>query len=119
MSENTQHKSQKKEKYSPVERLKKKLQIDNLWLWILKLLEKDEKYAYELRKEISERFGFTPATVTSYAVLYRLEREGFVRTTTKSRFPSRKYYQITEKGVNALKQAKQIFEEISHILFEE
>ncbi len=120
MSEkNLADETDQRERYSPVARLKKKLQIDNLWLWILKLLEKEEKYAYELRKEISEKFGFTPATVTSYAVLYRLERDGFVKTITKSRFPSRKYYQITDKGREALQQAKIIFENIHHVLFEQ
>ena len=110
--------STNKSEYAPVNRLRKKLQIDNLWMWILRLLLEEEKYAYELRKEIKERFGFTPATVTSYAVLYRLERDEYVKSTVRSRFPSRKYYQITEKGIEALKEAEALFEKYQHILFD-
>lgn len=92
----------------PVERLWKKLRLDNLWIWILKLLLEENKYAYELRQQIKERFKFEPATVTSYAVLYRLERSGFVEESTKSKTPNRKYYQITEKGREAFQQAESV-----------
>ncbi|MHA2251135.1 MAG: PadR family transcriptional regulator [Candidatus Kariarchaeaceae archaeon] len=99
-------KAEYKTKFKPVDRLWKKLRVDNLWLWILKLLIEKNKYAYELRQEIKERFGFEPATVTSYAVLYRLERSGFVTEASQSLTPNRKYYQITSKGVEALKLAE-------------
>lgn len=92
--------------YKPVERLYKKLRVDNLWIWILKLLKEENKYAYELRQEIKERFSFEPATVTSYAVLYRLEKSGFVTESTQSLSPNRKYYEITQKGIDALSQAE-------------
>ena len=97
---------EKDENFKPVERLWKKLRVDNLWLWILKLLTEKNKYAYELREEIKERFNFEPATVTSYAVLYRLEKSGFVTEASETLAPNRKYYEITEKGTEALNQAE-------------
>ena len=96
----------KEESFKPVDRLWKKLRVDNLWLWILKLLTEKNKYAYELREEIKERFGFEPATVTSYAVLYRLEKSGLVTEASETIAPNRKYYEITELGMAALNQAE-------------
>ncbi len=95
-------------KFKPVERLWKKLRVDNLWIWILKLLTESNKYAYELRVEIKERFGFEPATVTSYAVLYRLERSGYVTEANQNISPNRKYYEITQKGIEALNEAESL-----------
>lgn len=103
--------SDKDANYKPVKRLWKKLRVDNLWVWILKLLTEKPKYAYELRSEIKERFGFEPATVTSYAVLYRLEKSGFVAESSQAVAPNRKYYEITEKGEQALTQAEEIIEQ--------
>jgi DNA-binding PadR family transcriptional regulator len=97
--------------YKPVERLWKKLRTQNLWVWILKLLTEKSKYAYELREEIKERFSFTPATVTSYAVLYRLEKSGFVTEASQTLSPNRKYYEITDKGRDALNEAEQMIKD--------
>ena len=58
----------------PIERMADSLRRGNIWIWILKLLNEEDKYAYQLRKEINDKFGFDPATVTAYAVLYRLEK---------------------------------------------
>lgn len=106
--------------FKPIERLRKKLRTDNLWVWILKLLNEEKKYAYELRQEIKKRFNFEPATVTSYAVLYRLERSGFVNvdSTDHSLTPNRKYYEITEKGKQALIEAKNVLQSTINELFE-
>ncbi|MHA2090325.1 MAG: PadR family transcriptional regulator [Candidatus Kariarchaeaceae archaeon] len=115
MPRSTDPSEEKKPK--PVDRLWKKLRVDNLWLWILKLLLEKNKYAYELRQEIKERFGFEPATVTSYAVLYRLERSGFVSEASQSLSPNRKYYQITNKGKEALRMAEKTIKDTLNELF--
>lgn len=94
--------------FKPVERLWRKLRTQNLWVWILKLLTEKSKYAYELREEIKERFSFTPATVTSYAVLYRLEKSGYVTEASQTLSPNRKYYEITDMGRAALHEAEQL-----------
>ena len=55
------------EETAAIQRLQKKLTKENLFMYILRLLQDKEHYGYELRAEIKKRFGFTMATVTSYA----------------------------------------------------
>jgi DNA-binding PadR family transcriptional regulator len=98
------------EVFKPVERVSSALRTGNIWIWILKLLTEENKYAYQLREEINDRFNFEPATVTAYAVLYRLEKSEFVKEASNEIFPNRKYYEITEKGVEALRQARRLLE---------
>ncbi|MBN1786461.1 MAG: PadR family transcriptional regulator [Candidatus Methanofastidiosa archaeon] len=78
-----------------------------MWIYVLKLLEKRPMYGYELKDEIEKNFGWAPATVTSYVVLYKLESEDYVKTEVReenSNKTKRKYYIITEKGSELLKQ---------------
>ncbi|GAB6102710.1 PadR family transcriptional regulator [Thermococcus atlanticus] len=85
----------------PMERLKDKLTKEVLWIYILTLLKKRPMYAYELKEKIKDRFGFEPATVSSYVVLYKLEKEGYVTAEwqeSETGKPSRKYYRLTEDG---------------------
>ena len=86
----------------PFERLEKLNTIDNLWLYILSLLKKKETYGWELPSLIEKKFNFRPGKITPYRVLYRLEKEGFVKSELKQR---RRIYKITEKGVKELKKA--------------
>jgi DNA-binding PadR family transcriptional regulator len=64
-------------------------------------------YAYELSKTVQTRFDFTPATVTVYVVLYKMQREGLIQRgeerPVKGR-PTRKYYQITDAGREAYRR---------------
>lgn len=104
----------------PLERLKKKLQNEVMWVYILRLLKERPMYAYELKKEIRERFGWDAATVTSYVVLYRLQMDSYVKTkwveSEKGR-PARKYYSITQKGRKLLNDGKEFMEEVYQKLF--
>ncbi|MCD6466178.1 helix-turn-helix transcriptional regulator [Candidatus Bathyarchaeota archaeon] len=88
----------------PVERLKEKVLKENLWLFLFKVLENKDEYAYNLRKKIKERFGFLAGKVTSYKVLYLLEKDGYVESYVKER---RKYYRLTEKGLEQIRKAKE------------
>jgi len=97
----------------PLERLKKSNTIDNLWIYILSLATKKPIYAYYLQKEIEEKFGFRPGKITSYRVLYRLEKDGFVKSKMEER---RRVYQITEKGKKELELAKLFYKGISELL---
>jgi DNA-binding PadR family transcriptional regulator len=63
----------------PFERLKKYNTIENLWLYILSLAEKEPVYGYRLRALIFKNFNFKPGRITSYRVLYRLEDGGFIK----------------------------------------
>jgi len=87
------------------DRLRKKLTKENLWLYILRMLTERPMYAYEINKNLEDRFGFSTATITVYVVLYKMLFEGLIRAKRgrpiKGR-PNRKYYEITEKGIKSL-----------------
>ena len=115
-SENSAEDSKESKAY---QRLVKNLTIDLLWIWVLKLLREKPKYAYQLKKEIQERFNFSPATVTNYTILYLLEREGLVEKTEMRNSEERidrKYYVITKFGEEVMDDAelylKQIYEKL-------
>ncbi|AIF69554.1 PadR family transcriptional regulator [Palaeococcus pacificus DY20341] len=98
---------------SPMERLQEKLTKEVLWIYILSLLKERPMYAYELKNKIKEKFGFEPATVSSYVVLYKLEKEGYVTAEwqeSETGKPSRKYYALTEKGGKLLKEGTDFIE---------
>ena len=102
---------------SALKRLHKKLTIEVLFLWILRLLSEGDKYAYELREEVGKRFGFSPATVTSYAVLYKMAREGLVVAIDRSSlFPNRKYYSITPLGQQTLDASRNVLDQYRTLL---
>ncbi len=86
-----------------VERLKDKVQKENLWFFILLLLAKKSRYGYELRKLVKEEFGFWSGNVTAYRVLYSLEAAGMVKSQTVER---RRYYEITQRGMDEMREAK-------------
>ncbi|MHC1598322.1 MAG: PadR family transcriptional regulator [Candidatus Methanofastidiosia archaeon] len=72
-----------------------------MWIYVLKLLQKRPMYGYEIKEEIEKNFGWTPATITSYVVLYKLESGGYVVNDIreeKGNKIKRKYYSITDKG---------------------
>lgn len=87
----------------PIERLKEKVLKENLWIFVFKILKEKDEYAYEIRKSIEKKFGFLAGNVTSYKVLYLLEKNGYVKSYMKGR---RNYYKMTEKGLTQLKKAR-------------
>jgi len=104
----------------PLERLKSKLTKEVMWLYILRLLLERPMYAYEIKRQIQERFGWEAATVTSYVVFYRLKQEGYVTTEwveSKEGRPNRKYYAITEKGRTLFEEGRKFIEEMVKNLF--
>ena len=81
---------------------------------VLKLLEKDKKYGYQLISELKEKSGevFILKEGTLYPVLYRLEDDLLVESSWSSpegKQVARKYYQITDKGKEALNEIAQIW----------
>lgn len=86
-----------------VERLKDKVQKENLWFFLLLLLSSESRYGYELRGLVKEEFGFWSGTVTAYRVLYSLEAAGLVKSRTVER---RRYYEITDSGRKELEDAR-------------
>ncbi|GAH22048.1 unnamed protein product [marine sediment metagenome] len=99
----------KPEETKAFQRLEKNFTIDLLWIWILRLLRDGPKYAYELRQEIETKFGFSPAIVTNYTILYLLEREGVVQKVEKRNSDERidrKYYAKTDLGEKLMDEAE-------------
>ncbi|ACJ15599.1 transcription regulator, PadR-like family [Thermococcus onnurineus NA1] len=100
---------------SPMERLKNKITKEVLWLYILRLLRERPMYAYELKERIKEAFNFEPATVSSYVVLYKLEKDGYVTAEwqeSETGKPSRKYYRLTPEGEKLLKEGIAFLEQM-------
>ena len=93
----------------PLERLKQYNTRDNLWLYILYFLKKENLHAWKLRSLIEEQFDFKSGKITVYRVLYRLENEELVKSKKEER---RRVYQITKKGINELSLAKNFYKEI-------
>ena len=73
-----------------------------LELCVLSLLEKRDFYGYELVEKISEFINISEGTI--YPLLRRFRTEGYVRTYLEEsqEGPPRKYYELTEKGKEAL-----------------
>ncbi|MCX8182055.1 MAG: PadR family transcriptional regulator [Candidatus Methanomethyliaceae archaeon] len=100
-------------------RLEEKVTKENLWIYILSLLRERPLYAYEIKERIRERFGFEPATITAYVVLYRLEREGLVESRQEKGASDnvvRRYYRITEKGLQTMEAGREFLKKIIKML---
>jgi len=93
----------------PVERLQKSNTIENLWIYILFLLKRKELYGWEIPAIIKKEFKFKPGKITPYRVLYRLEKDGFVKSKLKER---RRVYQITEKGKKELERGESFYRKL-------
>ncbi|MEA1993770.1 MAG: PadR family transcriptional regulator [Euryarchaeota archaeon] len=104
----------------PLDRLKRKMTKEVMWLYVLTILKEKPTYAYQLKKEINEKFGWSPATITSYAVMYRLKRGGYVTTEwgDEGTHPRRKYYYITEEGDKLLNKGEEYLKSVIRELFE-
>ena len=96
-----------------LERLRRKLGIELLWVYLLSMLKKTPSHAYVLRKQIKEKFGFLPGNVSAYVVLYKLEGRGFV---SGKRDGNRTVYSITADGKKLLKEAKRELKKIEGLL---
>lgn len=91
-------------------KISKELLKGTTTLLILQLLEEADKYGYQLIKELEERsdYLFRLNEGTLYPILHGLESismiEAYWEETESAR--KRKYYRITDKGKNELKQKK-------------
>lgn len=73
-------------------------------LCILSILSKKDMYGYELSEYISQKIDIADGTV--YPILRKLKADGFVKTylSEESRGPPRKYYSITQTGLNEFQE---------------
>jgi len=96
-----------------LERLKRKLTIEVLWLYIIAvLLGHGPTYPYDAGKLIERRFGFRPSKVTLYTVFYKLEREGLLEKRSDGT------YDVTGSGVRAFRNAISLLESTTRTLRE-
>ncbi len=90
----------------PYERLKEKIEKENLWLFVLSILKKGRMNGRDMRGLIRKRFGFVYGNVTAYKVLYLLESGSYVKSKKEGKFV---FYEITKKGNAELKDTKKLF----------
>lgn len=108
-----------------IQRLVGKITKANLWLYILRLLQDKPHYGYEIRKNIKEKFGFSPATVSGYVILYKMKKDDLVEETTveveeekESGKPNRTYYTITDLGRESMRRAKEYLQTLVTDVFD-
>jgi DNA-binding PadR family transcriptional regulator len=101
-----------------INRLVSKLTKEMLWMYILRLLQERPHYGYEIKQLIRERFGFSPATVSGYAIIYRLINDGLIEEQRPDDSP-RKYYAITTKGSLAMSDAKAFLAKTLNLVFDQ
>lgn len=97
------------------ERQMKKGVLDML---VLKLLESEMKYGYQIIQEMKEKSGgaFSLKDGTLYPILYRLEDEGLVVSKwseAEEKQVPRKYYEITEAGQKVLLDIKTVWKRLT------
>ncbi len=91
-------------------RLRRKLTIENLWIYIIKILiEHKEIKAYDARKLLRTKFGIKAPSITVYGVIYRMTREGLLEKITRD---NETLYRLTDKGLEAYREGIKLLENI-------
>jgi len=83
-------------------RLRRKLTVENLWIFIIAILSVKPSYAYGVRIMLRRIFDIKVPSVTVYTVLYRMVREGLLKT---EKVNGVKVYKPTKQGVEAFTRA--------------
>jgi len=96
-----------------VEHLRHSITKQNLWLYVLSTLRSGPASPGDVERDVESGFGFAPAKITFYSVLYKLRREGLVSKTAAS---FRSKYAITERGERALEEAIETLKNTSESL---
>jgi len=81
---------------------------------VIEIIQKRETYAYEIAKQLEE-YGFGLISEgTIYPIILRLQKSELVKATLQdsNSGPKRKYYHLTEKGVNRLNEFKENWQEL-------
>ena len=89
-------------------------------LCILNVIVNQELYGYDIVRVLTESGGIVASEGTIYPLLARLRREGLVesRLIESDRGPARKYYRLSNKGKNTLKQMNSLWQEIASSISE-
>jgi len=72
---------------------------------VLALLQSEDRYGFEITRQLSEADGLVTSEGTVYPLLTRLRNDGLVDTywQESTEGPPRRYYRITPYGKRALK----------------
>lgn len=89
---------------------------------VLKLLEENEKYGYQIIQELKEKSNdrFLLKEGTLYPILYRLEDDNYIVSRwseAQGKRVPRKYYILTEDGRIALREIKALWMDITQNVF--
>jgi len=93
----------------PFERFKKTNTEGNLWIYILSIGKEREIADNEVRRLIFEKFGFLPGKILTPRVLYRLQRQGYIK---KEKYKGKRAFRTTEKGITELEKMKTFCQEL-------
>jgi DNA-binding PadR family transcriptional regulator len=84
-----------------------------LHFYILHLISKGPTHGYEISQSIEEKTegSWRPGAGSIYPTLKKLVREGLIRTSSKTSLPlsSQRVYEITPKGMDCLREGKDMF----------
>ncbi len=98
------------------------LRRGTLDLVLLRLLEDEERYGYELVTELERRSEgrLEVREGTLYPVLYRLEDQGLITPTWhhRERGVPRKYYKLSSKGAGRLQELAEEWRSFSRLINE-
>lgn len=99
-------------------RYEQQLKKGVLEMLVLKQLESEEQYGYQLINRLKEESSgmFALKEGTLYPILYRLEDDGLVSSRwsqPKGKEVSRKYYRITDEGKAELQELKTLWKDFS------
>lgn len=103
-----------------MEKLWRELKRGTIELILLKLLDAQEMYGYQLVSALAEKGGelLQIKEGTLYPVLYRLEDKGFIisyRSNPKRGVP-RKYYRLTGSGTKHLRELLEEWKNFSTVI---
>lgn len=92
----------------PFQRFKKLNTEGNLWVYVLSL-GKEVVCDEDLRRLIFEKFGFLPENLLLKSILYRLKRQGYIKT---ERYKGKRAYKTTEEGLRELEKMRSFCQEL-------
>lgn len=93
----------------PFERFKKLNTEGNLWIYILSFGKEEEICDKDVRRLIFERFGFLPGNLLIKRVLFRLRRQGHIKT---ERYMGKRAFRTTKEGIMELEKMKEFCQEL-------
>lgn len=84
-----------------------------LELCVLSLLKQGDKYGYELADTVGRKIAISEGTI--YPLLKRLKNEGYFEVYLKESAsgPARKYYRLTNKGLETQRLLEKEWKEFS------